>query len=51
VPDGVAHADNFLQLQLTEGSTKVRIETLKVVQQELGDHGKVMRNRPTRLRY
>jgi hypothetical protein len=40
LPNGVVHADDFLELQLTEGSTKVRIETLKNVQQELSDPGK-----------
>lgn len=37
--DGFAHADDFLELQLTKGSTKVRIEILNKVQQELGDSG------------
>jgi len=39
--NGVVHADDFLELQLTEGSTKVRIETLKDVQQELSDPGEL----------
>lgn len=39
LPDGYAYADDFLELQLTKGSTKVRIETLIKVQQELSDSG------------
>jgi hypothetical protein len=37
--NGFAHADDILELQLTKGSTKGRIETLNKVQQELSDPG------------
>ena len=39
LPNGYTHADDFLELQLTKGSTKIRIETLSKVQQELSDPG------------
>jgi len=39
LPNGFTHADDFLELQLTKGSTKIRIETLSKVQQELRDSG------------
>lgn len=40
LPNGFVNADDFLELQLTQGSTKVRVETLNSVRQELSNSGK-----------
>lgn len=49
LPNGYLHVDEFLESQLTKGSTKSRIETLSRVQEELNDPGRQIQTLPGRL--
>jgi hypothetical protein len=46
LPNGLIQVDDFLKSQLTKGSTKARIETLRNVQQELSDPGRQLLDYP-----